>query len=1692
MITCLRYLLVLNICILGINANAQVATTYNFYQSLENYAPGTSAGTPASVFPVAFDDESVTYTSPFTFIYNGTTYTAGTGRIGVSANGWIALGTNAGFTMSGLGAGGSYINASSNGSYLSGTSNNNGIAGFNGNLAYQAFANFTCNFTAASSVLSNVPAAAFANLQVGTRLTATSYITPGTVVLGLNSIAGTVTLSQAALLTGTSISVTPGSSIIGYLTGTTPNQTLVIQYTQLSRQGVTGDNFNFQIVISENGNIQVKYGKCITTATSFEVQSGLRGSSSADFNARKTTSDWANTSAATTNADRLLLSSTIFPASGTVFNWTTGPLPVNNNCATATSITPNATCVATTGTTVNSNQQFTPTTCGGFTATFANDVWYSFTANGTSFYSISTTGTNGFDPVIGLYSACNTGSFISCSDASLSNGTETINAGILPPGTYYYRIYGWNGSTGTFTTCVQFGVPCNTPTATATNLILTPSTASVAGSFSAASPAPSGYLVIRTNSITPPTTPVNGTAYTPGSTALGGYIESFSNSLTFTSTALEPLTQYCYWVYSYNNTGCLGGPLYRTTYLLGCSTTTACGAITTKTWANGGAGGDFNTASNWTPAGVPTACNDVIINMTASGTISLSASATVRSITASVTGNGQPRSCVIDVLDKNLTVLTSTNIDASGGTSNTFSFGSSTSGNLELIGNVILGTSASTGNPSTSVGSGLIGTSATKFTFRGNLTMGLTSFIATTPPGTAVFDAPTTQTITWNNTVFYANFNNVIIGNENDPVFNQVTGTITPDNIKGDLTINGNSVLNMGTSQWNRNSVGGVLRLNDNSSLKLAGTASVSIGGNSPGGVAVTGNNFPAGFATCLLSPTSTVEYNSGNGVAQFIAPLTFVPVTTYGNLVLTNSTGSGSSIKTMTQDLTGIAGNLTINPYATFDITTFKANRSTVGGTFTNNANSIFRLSGSTGGAGLNNNFPSNFSTYSFDAASFTEYYGTTQGIYATPVYGHLTLSTAGTKTAPSGDLTIKGNFVNNGSTFAHNNGRVILNGTGAQTFAGVNYYNLLLAAGTIKTTVGKVSITDSLKLNSPVNLSISANDTITIVSSSGKTGSVASIPAGATISYGTNAKFRVERYIPNHPKAWQFIAVPAIGQTVKAAWQEGAVTANGNPNPGYGTQLTSMLPTALALGFDVYSPTANSIKTYNPATDSWDGIASTSINLYNKKGYMLFVRGDRSVIASAQAATATTLRTAGTIYDAVTTPPVTSIAAGKFESIGNPFASAIDPDKISLTGGVARNFYVWDPKLTTVGVSAWGLGAFQTLSSNFPSPGYTIVPGGGSYTGGNTNLESGQAFFMLAPFTTGTVSFNENAKTVGSNMVYRNGTIRNIKTNLLTNVNQQPVLLDGVMNQFDDIYSNQIDISDAQKINNNGEMLSITRENKEFVLERRSSIIEKDTIFYAISGLRNRQNYFFEIAGEDMMIPGMELFLEDKYLHTQTLLDFTQTNRYVFSTDENPLSYDRKRFMLIINPARPLPVTFTDISGDRLSEKTIAVHWKVASESNVSEYIVEKSMTGNQFQPVGTVIPINNNYGNAVYDFTDRNATASLTWYRIQAKFADGNKAYSAIVKVVSGKIISKIEVFPNPVTDGKLNLSFTKMKGNYQLQLINDAGQMVFDSKFNVENQFEVKSFLLNNNISTAYYNCMITNSKGEVIKIRVFKN
>jgi len=139
--------------------------------------------------------------------------------------------------------------------------------------------------------------------------------------------------------------------------------------------------------------------------------------------------------------------------------------------------------------------------------------------------------------------------------------------------------------------------PCASPTAQPTNLTFgTITSSSIAGSFTAASPAPNNYLVIVSNNSSLTSLPVDGVSYNLGDNVGDGYVISNTNATSFTATGLSSSTTYYFYVFSVNN-ACIGSVKYLTVGDLRGNATTLAGLPACTTPASQATALNFGTAT---------------------------------------------------------------------------------------------------------------------------------------------------------------------------------------------------------------------------------------------------------------------------------------------------------------------------------------------------------------------------------------------------------------------------------------------------------------------------------------------------------------------------------------------------------------------------------------------------------------------------------------------------------------------------------------------------------------------------------------------------------------------------------------------------------------------------------------------------------------------------------------------------------------------------------------------------------------------------------------------------------------------------------------------------------------------------------------------------------------------------------------
>jgi hypothetical protein len=143
------------------------------------------------------------------------------------------------------------------------------------------------------------------------------------------------------------------------------------------------------------------------------------------------------------------------------------------------------------------------------------------------------------------------------------------------------------------------------------------------------------------------------------------------------------------------------------------------------------------------------------------------------------------------------------------------------------------------------------------------------------------------------------------------------------------------------------------------------------------------------------------------------------------------------------------------------------------------------------------------------------------------------------------------------------------------------------------------------------------------------------------------------------------------------------------------------------------------------------------------------------------------------------------------------------------------------------------------------------------------------------------------------------------------------------------------------------------------------------------------------------------------------------------------------------------PLPVVFSEFKAYQ-KEHSVALTWRIVTEENAWKYEVEKSADARVFKKIGEVIATGGN-GIINYGFTDESPLQGNTYYRLKALDLDQTFTYTRIVRVSTDVATSGGNFYPNPVTGKSFNLELLNLvKGQYELTLINTAGQIIYSKK------------------------------------------
>jgi hypothetical protein len=635
-----------------------------------------------------------------------------------------------------------------------------------------------------------------------------------------------------------------------------------------------------------------------------------------------------------------------------------------------------------------------------------------------------------------------------------------------------------------------------------------------------------------------------------------------------------------------------------------------------------------------------------------------------------------------------------------------------------------------------------------------------------------------------------------------------------------------------------------------------------------------------------------------------------------------------------------------------------------------------------------------------------------------------------------------------------------------------------------------------------------------VTTRSRSDGTGAIGRI-AGAFVSGDDNLV--VERFIPETKRRWNLLTIPVSNgtATIRDVWAGGTRPRIGNsiddgsfylPDPfdanpgdyvaGDATVITGhrhgnaadannigydWWPELTAPGFGTnirLSP--SSIRPYRHGVSNNSGTGFVSLPAINngfpggslinstvnsvipaEQGFMLFTRGDRSVLHDRF--NATILRPFGSLKkftQLATVQPKGIDPLPVLTVVGNPYPSQIDFELLLDGSGnssvIEPYFWVWDSNLP----GALGYGGFRLVTKVGPNWQSVPLVSGATINTNAQIIQSSQAFLVEGTTGGGTLTFVEGSKPLVTNT---SGLVpfeiqiddpaakpTTIYVNLHRERNGERELVDGALAVIGEGFKH--DTSDKLDI----------RKIESFLGNFRAAFV-RDDIRLAVDaipvptsteildlelGVGNLAdgNYALELLSDHSLFNGMSAWLIDRQTGNETEIKFNQQlfHDFTVSTSETG-SNNPGRFYIEIRMLNVLPVTFTGLRAFE-QQKDVMVNWEVATENNMSHYEVEYSRNGTDFGKGQQVAA--QNVSPASYNWLHKDPGAGVHFYRVRAMDVDGKHLLSNIVKVNINNGKAGFKAYPNVVGSSRqVTVEMSAMeRGTYTLQITDMSGRVI----------------------------------------------
>ncbi len=168
-------------------------------------------------------------------------------------------------------------------------------------------------------------------------------------------------------------------------------------------------------------------------------------------------------------------------------------------------------------------------------------------------------------------------------------------------------------------------------------------------------------------------------------------------------------------------------------------------------------------------------------------------------------------------------------------------------------------------------------------------------------------------------------------------------------------------------------------------------------------------------------------------------------------------------------------------------------------------------------------------------------------------------------------------------------------------------------------------------------------------------------------------------------------------------------------------------------------------------------------------------------------------------------------------------------------------------------------------------------------------------------------------------------------------------------------------------------------------------------------------------------------------------------------------------------------LPVTFGSFTAVR-NYSNVILKWETVTEQNNKGFEVQRKTTGNDFTTiafVNTKANGGNSESDLSYSFNDLNTVKGISQYRIQQVDFDGKSKFTEVRTVRGEAQSSNTIVYPNPSSNGTVNVVFEVVNTQRNVTVIDMNGRIIKQWQNVISNTVQIE------NLTPGFYSLRVVN-------------